>query len=48
MAKWTYPALFVDTDPVEIHQKYIEQFQGREMPDKVYVCVSVDGTRRRQ
>jgi len=37
MAKWTYPALFADIDPIEIHQEHLEQFQGMEMPDKVYV-----------
>jgi iron complex transport system substrate-binding protein len=28
MAKWFHPELFNDLNPIEIHQKYIEDFQG--------------------
>ena len=37
VAKWMYQDIFAGADPVKIHREYIGQFQGMELPDKVYV-----------
>ena len=37
MAQWTYPDLFADLDPAGIHQEYLKQFQGMEIPNKIFV-----------
>nr|QNO49354.1 vitamin B12-binding protein [Methanosarcinales archaeon ANME-2c ERB4] len=37
MAQWLYPDLFADIDPADIHQEYLERFQGMEVPDKIFV-----------
>ena len=36
-AQWTYPDLFADLDPASIHQEYLKQFQGMEIPNKIFV-----------